>query len=176
MLRGRREECAILDGPLEGVRSGRSGVLVLGGEAGIGKTALLEYVVGSASGLRVLRAVGVESEMELPYAALHQLCAPLLDRLGRLPGPQRDALQTTFGLSEGAAPDPFFVGLAMLSLLSEGAQERPLLCLIDDSQLASFSPGWQIGRKKKPERDPPRATASESALQRLRRLSFLANS
>jgi DNA-binding CsgD family transcriptional regulator len=123
----------VLDRLLEGVRSGRSGVLVLRGDAGIGKTALLEYAVGSASDLRVLRAVGVESEMELPYAALHQLCAPVLGRLGRLPGPQRDALRTTFGLSEGGAPDPFFVGLAVLSLLSEGAEERPLVCLIDDA-------------------------------------------
>ena len=104
-----------------------------GGEAGIGKTALLEYVVGAASDLRVLRAAGVESEMELPYAALHQLCAPVLDRLARLPGPQRDALATTFGLSEGGAPEPFFVGLAVLTLLSEGAEERPLVCLIDDA-------------------------------------------
>ena len=134
MLRGRRDECAVLDGLLEGVRSGRSGVLVLRGEPGIGKTALLEYVVASASDLRVLRAMAAESEMELPYAALHQLCAPVLDRLGRLPGPQRDALQTTFGLSEGAAPDPFFVGLAALSLLSDGAEERPLVCMIDDAQ------------------------------------------
>lgn len=133
MLRGRRDECAVLDGLLEEVRAGRSGVLVLRGEAGIGKTALLEYVVGAASDLRVLRAAGVESEMELPYAALHQLCAPVLDRLARLPGPQRDALATTFGLSEGGAPEPFFVGLAVLTLLSEGAEERPLVCLIDDA-------------------------------------------
>ena len=133
MLRGRRDECAVLDGLLQEVRAGRSGVLVLRGEAGIGKTALLEYVVAAASDLTVLRAAGVESEMELPYAALHQLCAPVLDRLGRLPGPQRDALRTTFGLSEGAAPDPFFVGLAVLSLLSDGAEERPLVCLIDDA-------------------------------------------
>jgi DNA-binding CsgD family transcriptional regulator len=134
MLCGRGDECAVLDGLLEEVRAGRSGVLILRGEAGIGKTALLEYAVASASDLRVLRAVGVESEMELAFAALHQLCAPVLDRLGRLPGPQRDALRTTFGLSEGAAPDPFFVGLAALSLLSEGAEERPIVCLIDDAQ------------------------------------------
>ena len=92
VLRGRRDERAVLDGLLEGARAGQSGVLVLRGEAGIGKTALLEYAIESASDLRVLRAVGVESEMELAFAALHQLCAPLLDRLDGLPGPQRDAL------------------------------------------------------------------------------------
>src|SRR5690348_1219509 len=133
MLLGRREECAVLDRLLDGARAGRSAALVLEGEAGVGKTALLDYVVASASDLRVLRAVGVESEMELAFAALHQLCAPVLDRLGRLPGPQRDALRTTFGLSGGAASDPFFVGLAVLSLLSEGAEERPLVCLVDDA-------------------------------------------
>ncbi|HET7048162.1 MAG TPA: hypothetical protein VFI54_07845 [Solirubrobacteraceae bacterium] len=91
-------------------------------------------MIASASDLRVLRAVGVESEMELAFAALHQLCAPLLDRLDRLPGPQRDALQTTFGLSAGPVPDRFFVGLAVLGLLSEVADERPILCVVDDAQ------------------------------------------
>ena len=105
-----------------------------------------------------------------------KLCAPLLDRLGRLPGPQRDALRTTFGLSEGPAPDPFFVGLAVLSLLSEGAAERPLVCLIDDSQLVSFRPADKLAGRRSQSGTPPRATASESALQRLRRLAFLANS
>src|SRR5579859_2589969 len=98
MLRGRREECAVLDRLLDGARVGRSGTLVLDGEAGVGKTALLEYAIASVSDLRVLRAVGVESEMELAFAALHQLCVPALDRLERLPAPQRDALLTTFGL------------------------------------------------------------------------------
>ena len=133
-LRGRRDECAELDRLREGVRAGRSGVLVVRGEAGVGKTALLEYAVASASDLRVLRAVGVESEMELAFAVLHQLCAPLRDRLDRLPGPQRDALQTTFGLSAGPVPDRFFVGLAVLGLLSEVAEERPILCVVDDAQ------------------------------------------
>jgi DNA-binding CsgD family transcriptional regulator len=133
MLRGRRDECVVLDRLLEGGRAGRSGVLVLRGEAGIGKTALLEYAI-AASGMWVLRAAGVESEMELPFAALHQLCGPLLDRVDALPGPQRDALATTFGLSAGAVPDRFFVGLAVLGLLSEAAEERPLLCVIDDAQ------------------------------------------
>ena len=121
-------------GLLDGARNGRSGVLVLRGEAGVGKTALLEHAIASASGLLVLRAVGVESEMELAYAALHHLCAPLLGRVDRVPAPQRDALETTFGLREGPAPDLFLVGLASLSLLSEAAQERPLLCVIDDAQ------------------------------------------
>jgi DNA-binding CsgD family transcriptional regulator len=134
MLRGRREECAVLDRLLERARAGQSGVLVLRGEAGVGKTALLERAIESASDLRVLRAVGVEAEMELPFAALHQLCGPLLDRLDGLPDPQRDALATTFGLSAGAVPDRFFVGLAVLGLLSEAAEDRPLLCVIDDAQ------------------------------------------
>src|SRR6476469_3358043 len=134
MLRGRRDECATLDRLLDGARAGRSGTLVLRGEAGVGKTALLEYAVESAADLTVLRASGVESEMELAFAALHQLCGPLLDRLDRLPGPQRDALEITFGLSEGSAPDRFFVGLAVLGLLSEAAEERPLVCVIDDAQ------------------------------------------
>jgi DNA-binding CsgD family transcriptional regulator/tetratricopeptide (TPR) repeat protein len=134
MLHARQEECAVLDGLLEGARAGQSGVLLVRGEAGVGKTVLLEYAVESASDLAVLRAAGAESEMELAFAALHQLCAPMLDRLDRLPGPQREALETTFGVSAGAAPDRFLVGLATLSLLSEVADERPLLCVIDDAQ------------------------------------------
>jgi DNA-binding CsgD family transcriptional regulator len=134
MLRGRRDECAALDVLLDGARRGQSGVLVLRGEAGVGKTALLEHAIESAADLTVLRAAGCEAEMELAVAALHQLCAPLLDRLKGLPGPQRNALATTFGLSAGAVPDRFFVGLAVLGLLSEAADERPLLCVIDDAQ------------------------------------------
>ena len=134
MLRGRRDECAVLERLLDGARAGRSGALVLEGEAGVGKTALLDYAIASASDLRVLRAVGVESEMELAFAALHQLCAPVLDRLDRLPVPQRDALLTTFGLRAGPVPDRFLVGLAVLSLLSEVADGRPLLCVVDDAQ------------------------------------------
>ena len=109
-------------------------MLVLRGEAGVGKTALLEYAIESASSLLVLRAVGVEAEMELAYAALHRLSAPLLDRVDRIPAPQRDALETTFGLREGPVPDRFLVGLATLSLLSEVAQERPVMCAVDDAQ------------------------------------------
>jgi DNA-binding CsgD family transcriptional regulator len=134
MLRGRREERALLDGLLARARGGHSGVLVLRGEAGFGKTALLEHAVQSASDLTVLRAVGLEPEVGLAFAALHRLCAPVLDGLDRLPGPQRDALAITFGLNAGQVPDRLFVGLATLSLLSEAAQERPLLCVIDDAQ------------------------------------------
>ena len=133
-LRGRADECALLDGLLGDVRRGESRSLVVRGEAGIGKTALLEYLVASASDLQVLRAVGVESEMELPYASLHQLCVPVLDRLEQLPGPQREALEIVFALSGGAAPDRFLVALGTLTLLSEVAEERPLLCIVDDAQ------------------------------------------
>jgi predicted ATPase len=133
-LRGRRDECEALDRLLEAVRVGQSRVLVLRGEAGIGKTALLEYLQERASGCRVVRAAGIESEMEIAFAGLHQLCAPLLGDLARLPGPQREALSTAFGLSGGEAPDRFLVGLAVLGLLSEVAEEGPLVCLVDDAQ------------------------------------------
>ena len=133
-LRGRAAECALLDGLLGDIRRGASRSLVLRGEAGIGKTALLEYLDEAAPDLNIVRAVGVESEMELAYASLHQLCAPLLDQLPRLPAPQRQALDIVFGLSSGAAPDRFLVGLAVLSLLSETAEQRPLLCVVDDAQ------------------------------------------
>ena len=133
MLVGRRDECDVLDGLLVAARGGRSGVLVLRGDPGVGKTALVDYAVGSASGFRVARAVGVESEVELAFAALHQLCAPMLDRMEHLPGPQRDALGAAFGLSAGTAPERFLVGLAALSLLSETAHEQPLLCVVDDA-------------------------------------------
>jgi DNA-binding CsgD family transcriptional regulator len=134
LLLGRRNECEVLDRLLAAVRGRQSGVLVLRGEHGVGKSALLEYAITSASGMRLTRTVGVESEMELPFAALQQLCGPMQDRLERLPGPQRDALSVAFGLSAGAAPDRFLVGLAMLSLLSEVAAEQPLLCVVDDAQ------------------------------------------
>jgi DNA-binding CsgD family transcriptional regulator len=133
-LRGRTDECALLDGLLADVRGSQGRSLLLRGEAGIGKTALLEYLIESASDLTVVTAVGVESEMELAFASLHQLCAPLLGLLDRLPGPQRDALRIVFGMSAGAAPDRFLVGLAVLSLLSEQAEGRPLLCVVDDAQ------------------------------------------
>ena len=133
-LKGRARECALLDGLAGAIRHGESRSVVLRGEAEIGKSALLEYLIESASDLTVVRAVGVESEMELAYASLHQLCAPLLDRLERLPAPQRQAVETVFGLSSGTAPDRFLVGLGVLSLVSEVAEERPLLCVIDDAQ------------------------------------------
>ncbi|HEX6651316.1 MAG TPA: AAA family ATPase [Thermoleophilaceae bacterium] len=133
MLVGRRDECDVLDGLLAAARGGRSGVLALRGEPGVGKTALVDYAVGAASGFRVARAVGVESEVELAFAALHQLCTPMLDRTQHLPGPQRDALGAAFGLIAGNAPERFLVGLAVLSLLSETAHEQPLLCVIDDA-------------------------------------------
>lgn len=134
MLLGRTSECEVLEGLLSAVRDGRSRVAVLRGEPGVGKTALLQHTVASASGFRIARAVGVESEMELPFAALQQLCAPMLDRLDRLPGPQRAALRTAFGLNTGEAPEQLLVGLAALSLLAEVAQEQPLLCVVDDAQ------------------------------------------
>jgi DNA-binding CsgD family transcriptional regulator len=134
VLLGRRTERDALERLLEGVRAGRSGALVIRGEPGVGKTALLVAAIESGSDLRVARAVGVESEIELAYAALHQLCAPMLDRLERLPAPQRDALGTVFGLSAGDVPDRFLVGLGVLGLLSEVAEEQPLLCVVDDAQ------------------------------------------
>jgi DNA-binding CsgD family transcriptional regulator len=133
-LRGRAAERAVLDEVVADIRRGESRSLVLLGDAGIGKTALLEHLVESASDLTVVRAWGVESEMELAYASLHQLCAPMLGRLPRLPAPQRGALEIVFGLSEGAPPDRFLVGLAVLSLFSDEAEERPLLCVVDDAQ------------------------------------------
>ena len=133
-LVGRRHERATLDALLRDVRAGSSRALLLRGEPGVGKSALLDWVGGRASGWRVARAVGVQSEMELAFAGLHQLCAPLMNHLHRVPGPQRDALATAFGLGVGRAPDRFLVGLAVLSLLAEGAREQPLVCLVDDAQ------------------------------------------
>src|ERR1700720_1008259 len=134
MLVNRRTERSALDSLIASARGGLGSALVLRGEPGIGKTALLEYAIESASGFRVARAGGVESEMELAYAALHQVCGPLLGWLERLPGPQRDALGVAFGLRAGQAPDRFLVGLAVLNLLSEVAGEQPLLCVVDDAQ------------------------------------------
>ncbi len=143
-LRGRSSECALLDGLVLAVRRGESRSLVLRGEAGIGKTALLEYLIASASDLTVVRAVGVEAEMELAYASLHQLCGPLLDRLDRLPAPQRQAMEIVFGLSAGGAPDRFLVGLAVLSLFAAVAEERPLLCVVDDAQWLDRTSGLTL--------------------------------
>ena len=130
----RRAECARLDRLLADVRAGTSASIVVRGEAGVGKTALLDYLLANAVGCRVVRAAGVESEMELPFAALHQLCAPFLNGLERLPGPQHDALGTAFGMRSGSPPDRFLVGLAVLSLLSDIAETQPIVCLVDDVQ------------------------------------------
>src|SRR3954468_10208326 len=134
VLLGRAGERQVLDRVLENVRGGQSAVLVIRGEAGVGKTALLHHCARQASGFRDARVAGVESEMELPFAGLHQLCAPMLGRLGALPEPQRAALGVALGLSSGDAPARFLVALATLTLLAEVAAERPLLCVVDDAQ------------------------------------------
>src|SRR3989441_3071691 len=133
-LVGRRRERELLEKLLESARAGRGAVLVVHGEPGVGKTALLDYVVQKADSFRIARTVGVEGEIELPFAALQQLCAPILALRMGLPPPQRDALGVAFGLAPGNAPNPFLVGLAVLGLLSEAAEERPLLCVVDDAQ------------------------------------------
>src|ERR1700730_17767251 len=145
MLLDRLPERAALSGLLDAARAGRSGVLVMRGEPGIGKTALLEDAVGSAADLRVVRVAWVESEMELAFAALQQLCAPMLDKLAGLPDPQRDALGVAFGLTMGAAPDRFLVGLGALSLLSEAAGQQPLLCVVDDAQWLDRASAQALG-------------------------------
>ena len=133
-LRGRRAELGVLNGLVEAVRAGESRVLVVYGEPGVGKTALLDHLARRASGCRVVRAAGVQSEMELAFAGLHQLCAPMLDHLEAIPVPQREAVRVAFGLGAGPVPDRFLVGLAVLGLLSEVAGERPLVCVVDDEQ------------------------------------------
>ena len=133
-LPGRRAQCRELDQLMSAVRAGQSTTLVMRGEQGIGKTALLDYAAAHATGCRVAHATGIQSELELAYAGLHQLCGPMLDHLDGVPAPQQDALRTALGLRPGSAPDRFLVGLAVLSLLSDVAQEQPLLCLVDDGQ------------------------------------------
>jgi hypothetical protein len=133
-LQGRRSERDALDRLVGAVRAGESRALVVCGEAGLGKTALLDYLATHASGCLVVRAAGVQSDVELAYAGLHQLCAPMPDHLARLPVVQRDALGAALGIGSGPAPDRFLVGLAVLSLLSEVAERRPLICLVDDLQ------------------------------------------
>jgi DNA-binding CsgD family transcriptional regulator len=133
-LIGRQAECGTLDRLAQAVRAGASRALVVLGDLGVGKTALLDYLAGRAPGCRVARAAGAQSEMELAFAGLHQLCAPMLDRLEALPAPQQEALRVAFGINAGPAPDLFLVGLAALSLLSEVAAEKPLICLVDDEQ------------------------------------------
>jgi DNA-binding CsgD family transcriptional regulator len=145
MLFDRGPEKEALDRVLTGVREGLSGALVVRGEAGIGKTALLEYAVGAAADMQVARAVGIESEMELGFAALHQLLVPFLGRLERLPAPQREALGSAFGLAEGVAADLFLVGLAALTLLADAATKRPLLCVVDDGQWLDLASAGVLG-------------------------------
>jgi AAA ATPase domain len=133
-LLDRNREREMLDRLVAETRAGHSRVLVLRGEAGIGKTALLGYLSGVAEGCRIARVAGIESETELAFAGLHALCTPMLGRLGHLPVPQRDALNTAFGMSAGPPPDRFLVGLAVLSLLADAAEEQALVCIVDDAQ------------------------------------------
>ena len=135
-LRGRQREKESLTRLLADVRAGHSRVLALSGEAGTGKTALLDHVADLAYGFRIVRAAGVEQESEIAYSALQTLCAPLLGQLDGLPEVQRAGLSTAFGLSSGSVPDPLLLGMAVLGLLTEAAAEQPLLCLIDDVQWA----------------------------------------
>jgi AAA ATPase domain len=133
-LLGRQRERAVLDRLLDTARSGHGAVLVVHGDPGVGKTALLEYAVEAAEEFRVVQTAGVEGETELDYAALQQFCSPILEFIERLPDPQREALGVAFGLSQGQAPSPFLVGLAVLGLLAEAAEQQPLLCVVDDAQ------------------------------------------
>jgi AAA ATPase domain len=144
-LMDRADERLVIDRLLNAVRAGQSRVLVLHGEAGIGKTALLRYLATRAAGCRVVRAAGVQSEMELAFAGLHQLCAPLVDWLDDVPDPQRDALRTAFGISAAPTPDRFLVGLAVLSLLSAAAEERPLVGIVDDAQWLDQASAQALG-------------------------------
>jgi DNA-binding CsgD family transcriptional regulator len=141
----RTSEREVLDQLLADARASHSTVLVMRGEAGIGKTALLRYAARQASGFRVAQVAGVEAEMELPFSGIHQLCAPLLDQLGALPQPQQDALNVALGLAPGDVPDRFLVGLAMLGMLSAAAEERPLLCLVEDAHWLDAASGLILG-------------------------------
>ncbi|MBP1822156.1 AAA family ATPase [Mycobacterium sp. OAE908] len=133
-LTGRRSERDVLDQLVAAVRTGESRALVVYGDAGVGKTALIDHLAARVPDCRIVRTAGIESELELPFAGLHQVCAPMLDRLVEVPEPQRQALQVAFGMAAGSAPDQFLIGLSVLGLLSAGADDRPLLCLIDDHQ------------------------------------------
>jgi predicted ATPase len=144
-LRDREPERAVLNQFVASVRTGEGQALVVRGEPGVGKTALLDYLTAQSQDCRVVHVAGVQSEMELPFAGLHQLCAPMLDRLEQLPAPQQDALRTVFGLSTGPAPDRFLTALAVLSLLSEVATDQPLICVIDDEQWLDQSSAQALG-------------------------------
>src|SRR5260370_2231093 len=145
VLADRRGECAVLEQVIGAVRAGASRVLVVHGEPGVGKSALLEYLAGRAAGCRVVRVVGVQSEMELAFAGLHQLCAPLLEHLEGLPVPQREALRVAFALSAGPAPDRFVVGLGVLGLVSEAAGDRPLVGLVEAQQWLDRASAQALG-------------------------------
>jgi DNA-binding CsgD family transcriptional regulator len=169
-LRGRSHECAVLDGVLADALSGDSRSIVLRGEAGVGKSALLMYAAEQAEGWQVANIVGVESEMELAFSGLHQLLAPMLDHAERLPAPQREALATVFGRSTGAAPDPFLVGLATLTLLADASEREPLLCIVDDAQWldqASADAIGFVGRRLLAERIALVASARSGAGDRV---------
>ena len=182
MLLGRKAELARVERLLREVRAGRSQALVITGEAGVGKTALLEHLVDAASGCRVARVAGVQAEAELAFGALHQLCTPLLDQLDLIPEPQRDALGTVFGLRSGPAPDPFLLGVAVLSLVAGAAAERPLVCVIDDAQWLDRASSQVMGfvarrlmaesvafvfARRSPEPDPSLAGLPEMVLDGL---------
>ncbi len=144
-FRGRTNEREVLGRLLENARRGQGAVLVIRGEAGVGKTALLHYAARQASGFRTAQIAGIESEMELPFAGLHQLCAPMLARLVEIPEPQQRALRVAFGLASGEAPDRFLIALAVLSLLDVAAAERPILCLVDDAQWLDSASAQALG-------------------------------
>ena len=144
-LWGRNGEVSVLAGVVATVRAGESRVLVVRGEPGVGKTALLDELAGQAQGCRVVRAAGVQSEMEFAFAGLHQLLAPMLNRVERLPVPQRDALRTVFGISAGPPPDRFLVALAVLGLLAEVATDQPLVCVVDDEQWLDQASAQALG-------------------------------
>src|SRR3954447_23227334 len=144
-LQGRSAEHGLLDRLLSNVRGGQSAVLVIRGEAGVGKTALLRHAVEQASGFRATQIAGVESEMELPYAGLHQLCTPVLNRLEDLPEPQQVALRVALGLAAGDPPDRFLVALATLGLMSAATEERPLFCVVDDFQWLDDATAQAVG-------------------------------
>jgi hypothetical protein len=144
-LTDRLSERGVLDRFVASVRAGAGRALVVRGEPGVGKTVLLDYLAGQASGCLVARAAGVQSEMELAFAGLHQLCAPMLDHAESLPVPQREALRTAFGLSTGPVPDRFLVGLAVVGLLAEAAGERPLVCIVDDQQWLDHASAQALG-------------------------------
>ena len=176
MLLGRHAECARLDALLSQMREGGSAILVMSGEAGVGKTALLDYVLRSASDCRILRVAGVESEMELPYAALHQLCLPLLDRIDALPAPQAESLATMFGLRAGEPPSPFLAGLGLLNLLSEATRERPMVVVVDDAHWLDESSAQVLAFVARRLRAEPilLLVASRHPIESMRGLSELA--